>query len=96
MSKFSKKHFDNNVQYNIKIITNLLANIHNERSNLLTKMYDLQKDNATLERLLQMQLMRLMTIQEFSHTMTESEFLKMTEDHQTNHTNNKSANDAYQ
>ena len=86
MPKINKRQFDNTVQYNIKVITNLLANIHTERSNLLTKMYDLQKDNATLERLLQMQLMRLMTLQEFSHTMTESEFLKMTEDHRTNHT----------
>lgn len=76
----------------------MLSNIHIERNDLLRRMFDLQKDNATLEKLLQMQLLRLLSVQEFSNALSESDFDKMTLDHTRGHTvssNNNQSNDAY-
>lgn len=97
MPRVNKRNFDNIIRSNIKIITNLLSNMHTERSNLLNRMYDLQRDNATLEKLLQMQLLRLLSVQELSSGLTDSEFDRMTDEHRGGHGNtaNTNSSDAY-
>lgn len=96
--KSSKKTFDDALQKNIRMVSNFLIEVHQDRKDLLGQMYELYKQNHEFERMMQMSLLRMLSIQEFSASMGFDAFKKMTDQHVDKHVNpnNQHTDNAYQ
>ena len=83
--KKSKREFESAVERNIKILVTFLADIHDEKADLLTNMFQLYKANFEMEKLMQMSLLKMLSISEFSSNMSPESFKKMSTEHSTHH-----------
>ena len=83
--KKSKRDFESALERNIKIMITFLTDIHDEKSDLLANMFQLYKSNFETEKLMQVSLLRMLSVVEFSSSMSPESFKKMTTEHSTHH-----------
>ena len=81
----SKREFDTTLERNIKVLVTFLTEIHSEKSNLINNMFQLYKSNFEMEKLMQMSLLRMLSITEVSSGLNQESFKKMTDEHSTHH-----------
>ena len=60
------KRVDQAVQKNIDMVVEFLNKIHQRRLDTSKKLYDLQKQDAEFEKLLQVSLLKLLAVHEFT------------------------------
>ena len=84
-TKNSKHEFETTLERNIKVLVTFLTDIHDEKSNLLNNMFQIYKSNFEMEKLMQMSLLKMLSITEVSSSLSPENFKKMSEQHSTHH-----------
>ena len=64
--KQNKRQLKTPLERNIEIMVTFLTSIHEEKSDLLNNMFQLYKSNFEMEKLMQMSLLRMLSVSEFA------------------------------
>lgn len=73
MATKRKTKFDDAVQKNIEMVTQFLIKIQSRHDDFYKQIFELQKQNIDMEKVLQMSLLRLLSMYEFNNAFSESE-----------------------